>query len=132
MNTTNEEKRRFNRIFHDAITHLISAGHGATQCHLLDISLHGCLIAGTENTANYQVGNTLSIDIILGEAVSIEAAAHVVFIGEDKQIGFQFDEIDIDSITALRRLVELNMGDTTLLERNLLSLSNLSQTNDAP
>ncbi|HIF17899.1 MAG TPA: PilZ domain-containing protein [Cycloclasticus sp.] len=131
MSISNDEKRRFERIFHDAVTHLLPADGAAIQCNLLDISLNGCLISGNENTANCQVGNMLNIDIILGEAVSIEALARIVFIGDDKQIGFQFDEIDIDSITALRRLVELNMGDTTLLERNLLSLSTLSSTNSA-
>jgi c-di-GMP-binding flagellar brake protein YcgR len=131
MKTINEERRRFKRIFHDASTHLISTDGSATQCHLLDISLNGCLVEGDVNLSPYQVEQKLTIDIILGEAVSIEASAHIVFIADDKKIALQFDEIDIDSITALRRLVELNMGDTSLLERNLLSLSTLNESNEA-
>lgn len=129
MTTNTEDKRRFARIFHDANTHLIPDNGSAVQCNLLDISLNGCLVSGSASTANYQVDDEFTVDIILGEAVSIEAAAQIVFIGEDKQMGFQFNEIDIDSITALRRLVELNIGDTTLLERNLLSLSTTGLSN---
>jgi hypothetical protein len=122
MDTNIEDKRRFERIFHDATTHLINRDGSPIACSLLDISLNGCLVSGSEGTANCQVNDLLNISVILGEAVSINTVAHIVFIGEDKQIGFQFDEIDIDSITSLRRLVELNMGDASLLERNLQSL----------
>lgn len=122
MNTSIEEKRRFSRTFHDAGIHLISADHGTIQCQLLDISLNGCLIAGNESTQSQQIGDKLSLDIVLSESLSIEVTAHIVFIGETHQIGVQFDEIDIDSITALRRMVELNVGDTALLERDLIAL----------
>ncbi len=38
------------------------------------------------------------------------------------QVGFECVHIDIDSISHLRRLVELNLGDDTLLERELAAL----------
>jgi hypothetical protein len=37
--------------------------------------------------------------------------------------GFKCTHIDIDSISELRRLVELNLGSSVLLERDLLALS---------
>jgi hypothetical protein len=46
-------------------------------------------------------------------------ATHIV----DNKVGFKCEHIDIDSITQLRRLVELNLGNSSLLERDLLSLS---------
>ena len=130
MNDDHKEKRRFKRIFHDASTHLIAEDGSAVQCNLLDISFNGCLISGSKYTANFQVQDKLTIDIILGEQIGIEVSAHIVFIGKYKQLGFQFDEIDIDSVTSLRKLVELNMGDTSMLERNLLSLSSLGADED--
>jgi hypothetical protein len=131
MNTNHEEKRRFERIFHDANTHLIPVGGSAVQCNLLDISLNGCLVSGSTGTADFRIKDKLIVDIILGEAVSIEVSAHIVFIGEEMQLGFQFDEIDIDSVTSLRRLVELNMGDSSMLERNLLSFTTQGSTNES-
>jgi hypothetical protein len=41
---------------------------------------------------------------------------------ESEHVGFHCDHIDIDSITHLRRLVELNLGDPELLERELSAL----------
>jgi hypothetical protein len=37
-------------------------------------------------------------------------------------LGFVCRHIDLDSISHLRRLVELNLGDETLLERELAAL----------
>jgi len=130
VNDDPKEKRRFKRIFHDASTHLIAEDGNAVQCNLLDISFNGCLISGNKGTLDFEVQDKLTIDIILGEEVCIEVTAHIVFIGKYKQLGFQFDEIDIDSVTSLRKLVELNMGDTSMLERNLLSLSSLGSIKD--
>ena len=39
-------------------------------------------------------------------------------------VGLRCDNIDLDSITHLRRLVELNVGDHNILERDLASLIN--------
>ena len=41
---------------------------------------------------------------------------------EGGKIGLQCESIDLDSITHLRRLVELNAGDPALLDRELSSL----------
>jgi hypothetical protein len=46
------------------------------------------------------------------------SVAHV----EDQHIGFRCEHIDLDSITHLRRLVELNVGDTDILYRELSAL----------
>jgi hypothetical protein len=44
--------------------------------------------------------------------------SHVV----DNNAGFKCKHIDMDSITELWRLVELNLGDNDLLKRDLLAL----------
>jgi hypothetical protein len=41
---------------------------------------------------------------------------------EGHQVGLRCREIDIESIAHLRRLVELNLGDEDLLERELSAL----------
>jgi len=129
MNSTHHEKRRFNRIFHDANTSLSSPNTEEMACKLQDISLNGCLVSSLSASTPYQVKDHVDIRITLADDVCIKASAHVAFIGEGKQMGLQFDEIDIDSITTLRRLVELNMGDSLMLERNLNSLGSVKDTN---
>ena len=125
MDTLDEDKRRFKRIFHDAYSCLITPENLSIPCQLLDISLNGCLVEGDTETKMFNAGDSLKLEIILHEDLVIGASTNIVFIGENDQIGLQFNDIDIDSITSLRRLVELNMGDSTMLERNLHALSAL-------
>jgi len=118
-----EEKRRFERIFHDATGHLLLSDGSSINFNLLDISFNGCLISSHQKTDKFQLKDRLSINISLGEALTIEALAHIVYLGKSQKVGLQFDGIDIHSATLLRRLVELNVGNTSLLERDLHSLS---------
>ncbi len=41
---------------------------------------------------------------------------------EEDHIGFHCEHIDLDSVTSLKRLVELNLGDEELLEREILNM----------
>jgi hypothetical protein len=41
---------------------------------------------------------------------------------QNDELGVRCVDIDLDSITHLRRLVELNLGETELLERELSAL----------
>ena len=41
---------------------------------------------------------------------------------QNDELGLRCVDIDLDSITHLRRLVELNLGETELLERELSAL----------
>lgn len=131
MNNWHEDKRRFKRIFHDAKGLLITSKGASFECKLLDISFNGCLISSQHEINELRAKDNLSLKITLGETLTIEALAHIAYLGKGKQLGLQFDEIDIHSATSLRRLVELNMGDTSLLERDLLSLSVLN-TSELP
>jgi hypothetical protein len=41
---------------------------------------------------------------------------------DHNQLGFHCSHIDVDSISHLRRLIELNLGDEAELERELAAL----------
>ena len=45
---------------------------------------------------------------------------------QELQLGLVCRSIDLDSVTHLRRLLELQLGDPTLLERDLAALFSLS------
>lgn len=115
----NSDKRQFHRIFYHGMATINNQGK-IYPCEIIDISLKGCLVKfeqlwnekpGTLVTFNLQLSNEISIKMDLS---SVHTLNH--------EVGFKCVHIDIDSISQLRRLVELNLGDSSLLERDLQSL----------
>jgi PilZ domain len=118
-NNQNQERRVNSRILFDSNT-CISQGNKQWQAKLIDLSLKGLLI---EQPQNWDADNSQLMDanIQLNEDVSIQMSISWRH-SENAQLGFQCMHIDIDSISHLRRLLELNLGDTSLLERELAAL----------
>ena len=58
---------------------------------------------------------------LLGSNEVIEMEAQVAHF-EQGHMGLHCVTIDIDSVTHLRKLLELNLGDPALLERELMAL----------
>jgi hypothetical protein len=55
---------------------------------------------------------------------SLEIRMNLVLVRSTEQrIGFRCSHIDLDNACELRRLVELNLGDSSLLERDLNALT---------
>ncbi len=113
-----QEKRRFSRVPFETSTTLLGPV-GQWKSLLLDISLKGALIARPDAWPG-QVGDHCTLRIELGHDanVVITMAARVAHI-EDGHVGCECVDIDVDSIGNLRRLMELNLGNTDLLEREL-------------
>lgn len=115
-----DEKHRFHRIFYGANAQLTSDDK-VWPCQIIDISLNGCLLR-MESTWQqdleklYTLTLHLSVDVTITMELSV---THVV----DNTVGFKCQHIELDSMTQLKRMVELNLGDSQLLERDLLSLS---------
>ncbi|MCY1558615.1 hypothetical protein D9M68_955670 [compost metagenome] len=59
--------------------------------------------------------------ISLGAGIEVQMEVELTR-AEGDQLGFVCRHIDLDSISHLRRLVELNLGDEELLERDLTAL----------
>jgi hypothetical protein len=115
-----EERRRFHRILFDAPTQIETAGE-TLQTRLLDISLKGALAMAPDHW-HPQAGEPVTLHVILDEGgteITMHAlCAHI----EADRVGFLCDEIDMDSISRLKRLVEWNIGDDALLQRDLAAL----------
>lgn len=119
MSQNELEKRHFQRIFYSAEA-LLSDDKGSLPCTVVDISLKGCLLDfGKPWSANQHTPYTLQLN--LSDEVGIRMTLKFTH-GFGSQIGFKCEHIDIDSISNLRRLVELNLGDSALLERELHAL----------
>lgn len=116
-----ENRRQFTRINFQSPAHLFLAD-GEHSVEVLDISLKGALIQPVQPMF-VKVGSNgvLHVGLDNGET-GIRMGVTVVH-HQGQSYGLASHEIDLDSVTHLRRLVELNLGDETLLEREISLLS---------
>jgi len=120
QSTADQEQRKHHRVVFDTMASVhINASN--LHAHILDVSLKGALI---EKPASWtaKVGDTGQLRIVLSDNISAISMDIKVAHIEDDHVGFYCEHIDIDSITHLRRLVELNLGNTELLEREFSAL----------
>lgn len=114
-----QQRRRFTRIAFDAEA-CLSAGEQQWAVELLDLSLKGALVTRPDGW-EAQAGGPFRLELQLGEDAAIAMDVSIAH-QEDDRLGLHCEDIDLDSITHLRRLVELNLGNPDLLERELASL----------
>lgn len=119
MSDTANERRRFQRIAFDAPT-VIVQGERNWNAVLQDISLKGLLIE-TPADWNGDPDQLFTAQVKLGGETQVKMEV-VLTRAEPDYLGFVCRHIDLDSISHLRRLVELNLGDEELLERELAAL----------
>lgn len=121
---TKEQKRQFTRISFDADVRLVKQSGEAWDSRLYDISLKGALIAAP-NDWQAKRGDEFLLEVFLaGEDIKIDMNVSVAHIG-DGRVGFHCEFIDIDSISHLHRLMELNLGDEAQLEREISEMIGL-------
>lgn len=112
-------RRQFWRAAFHSTVQLVDAA-GSVPAELVDISLKGALIKVPPQWAG-QIGGSCQIKLKLADDAVILMHALVAHI-EGRRVGLHCESIDLDSITHLRRLVELNAGDMALLDRELAAL----------
>ena len=118
-----DEQRRFRRISFEAQA-FISHGKDRWETQLLDISLKGALLALPSGWKGV-VDQRLDLELVIEDgALIMRMQTKVVHIEQD-HLGLCCLHIDLDSMAHLRRLVELNLGDADLLNRELHSLGTL-------
>ena len=117
-----KDQRHFTRIPFNATTTLVDSKTGEKQtAELIDISFKGILV---KKPAGWQSekGDHYAVNLQLaGHEVEINLEVEAVHI-EENCIGFKTEHMDLDTATHLRRLVELNLGNENLLERELSEL----------
>ncbi|HAS6388134.1 TPA: PilZ domain-containing protein [Vibrio vulnificus] len=117
------ERRRFSRIMYQ-VPAVVKQGQYVLHTTIQDLSLHGLLLR-TDSMHTLRNNDTVLVDFTLSDSdIDISLEADVV--GFDQQtIRLKITHIDIDSISHLKRLVELNVGDDALLHREIEHLSDL-------
>lgn len=91
-------------------------------CELVDISLQGALIAACSG-ATPDAGTPCTLKISLDESNEHQ----IIMVGEiahkiENRVGIHCVSIDADSMTHLRKLVEYNLGDVDLVNREFDAL----------
>lgn len=115
-----KNRRQFSRVLFSTAAQLDLADN-QYPCKLLDISLHGALITRCDAfTANKNATGHLCFTLPQSD-IEIKMAVTLCHI-EQHHIGLKCTHIDIDSITHLKRLIELNLADDALLHRELAML----------
>lgn len=117
--TSTNEKRHFSRVPFISSVHILFDEQNV-ECGLLDISLKGLLIESPEHfTLNKDT--LYALTLILSEEVIISMQAKLIH-AEANHYGLEWVDIDIDSLTTLRRLLELNSTDADEIYRELGAL----------
>ena len=116
----NQESRHFYRIPFQAEVQLHFHLTAEVQtAHLLDISLKGALVQTIQPITNVYKGKLCHMILVLGKGGEHILMEGKVIHQDGQHIGFECQHIDMESMINLRRLVELNLGDEKLLEREL-------------
>ena len=113
------ERRKFSRILFDAHVEL-AQGEYHWRASLLDISLRGLLIQ-QQLPVDVKRDQPILVKILLSDSTCIAMTVSVAH-QHHNQTGLMCTTIDIDSVSHLRRLIELNLGDASAAERELNEL----------
>ena len=117
------DKRRFHRI-HFTVDADLKIGNDSWDVRVLDLSLNGALISFTEDCPLIKNLNcTLTFPLQDDESI-IKMNVSVKHLMRD-HAGLCIHHIDVDSLSHLKRIIELNTGDPSILERELHDLVEL-------
>ena len=117
-----QNRRQFSRIsFQSPARLLLADGPHLVDVH--DLSLKGALVQ-PRASVTVPIGSKAILDVRLDDGeTDIRMGVTIVHLEPGGTYGLACHDIDLDSVTHLRRLVELNLGDEHLLERELALLS---------
>lgn len=123
MTGQHTDRRRFDRVATDKPVVIVDSG-GEYAGTVVDISLRGALLE-LENGWRPALGDAVNARIAIDDSDNccIYAEGEVAHL-DGNRIGLHCLIMDLDSASNLRRLVELNLADPELLERNLAELIN--------
>jgi len=114
-----KDRRQFWRAHFHSPVKLALQGH-VGEGDLYDISLKGALVKVPADWPG-KSGDRCQLRLNLAANMVISMSTTITHVAGCR-VGLHCDNIDLDSVTHLRRLVELNAGDPNLLDRELSAL----------
>lgn len=116
----NEERRDFSRIALHRPS-LLNVHGTQNACELVDISLRGALVRVPDGFS-WGVGEACTLSIRLDQGANTIRMSGVIAHRAPSTVGVHCHEVDLDSAAHLRRLLEVNLADDRLLQRELIAL----------
>lgn len=118
------ERRHFVRVGFDAPALLVT-GMGSFTVHVLDLSLRGALVRVPDHALlSHKMQGQLTLPLAMaGQEITMKVE---LAYAEGTKLGLLCRSMDLDSMTHLRRLIELQLGDPALLERDLSELTSVT------
>ncbi|MCX2757600.1 PilZ domain-containing protein [Vibrio sp. Sgm 22] len=117
------ERRQFSRVVYQVPTEL-SQGPVNVSGSVQDLSLHGLLI---QCDGFQQLSHDIPVQVsftLANSDINIQLEATIVST-INTSMRLRIEHLDIDSISHLKRLIELNVGDDELLFREIEHLTDL-------
>lgn len=116
---TDADRRRFHRFPIGGVVRLYS-GNAMWTTELADLSMRGVLVNRPDGWdavpgTRFRLDLRLEGGLVIGMGVELMRQI-------DGQLAFGCTKIDLDSFTRLKRFVELNLGNTEVLNRELSAL----------
>ena len=109
------EQRKFHRIPFETVALVTHAGH-SHACDLVDLALQGAMFRAPEGLP-LEMKDRCALSIFLPSTdQTLEFRGELVH-QEMTDYGFRFTSEDADSMGHLRRLLELNLGDSAQTDR---------------
>ena len=116
---TNNNRRQYQRIPFIAEVVMTKNGH-SWPCGLLDISLKGMLLTPPSDIKP-DLKAVYDVELVLGEGAAIKMTARISH-AKAGNWGVHWENIDLEGLTHLRRLLELNLADPAEMHRELAEL----------
>ncbi|EDM65406.1 MAG: PilZ domain-containing protein [Moritella sp.] len=113
-------KRQFQRVLFNHDASLTCNGH-QWSTNVIDLSLRGLSCTKPKNVT-FEIDQLMTLSIQLAQEQVIIMEAVLIHNGEGV-LGMRCTRIDINSISELRRLVQLNLADEALLQRDIEHLA---------
>ncbi len=116
-----DNRRNFSRVeFESAV--ILSYGDTSFEADLIDISLKGALIL-SDKAGKINTNESCVLELNLGsKEIELKIDTTVVY-KQGNKLGLKFENIDLESMTHLRRLVELNVGNSDQVQQELFFLA---------
>jgi hypothetical protein len=123
------ERRRFSRVIFTGDCSLSEEVVGKIEIfetELLDISLNGALVQRPKEWHD-EPDVPINLNLTLSGSDIILEINGVVCHQAEGLLGIKFLTLSLESISHLRRLIELNLADEALMHREMSQLINLSE-----
>ncbi len=112
------DARRYQRVPFQAET-VVKTSANSWNCNLLNIALRGALLGNKD--LELELGTLCQITITLPASDIVMAFDAELTHREEDHFGFKFVHVDLQSLTHLRKLIELNTGDADSVRDELMS-----------